>query len=218
MSRESTERLRVLLNKATDEDLYTLMEYNYGENCPSVGVDDLIRKIRYNGSHNLAYLFRKLDGVEYLEIVQDVARKLKVEYTDNENEQNIEAKIMVKFLRDFMKNTKEEEKREFQEYLKQQGVQELDDHAILKYILGNPAALEGVVKLFAAIANKIAMQLLRREIKAAAYPLMGEIAVLGGLLILFAGPAYKKTTPSVIHIAFLRQKIKLQDFKDGDDL
>lgn len=225
MSQESTKRLHALLQKVSEEDLFTLMEYNFGKNCTKVSVDNLIKEIRYNGSHNIAYLFRGHEGVDYLEIVQDVARKLKVLYQKEDDEERIETMLMLKVLEDFRKKAKPEEKQAFEEFLKEQGFKDWDSQNILKYLL-DKNAVGGIVNIFSIVASAVARQFLQKGLLIVANPVLrgamflGPVGIaLNGLFIAhdLAGPAFRKTIPSVLHIAFLRQKAKLADFEMDED-
>ena len=126
MKHNSTMKLVELLQKSSEDDLYILMEYNFGKGCTKVEIEELVRKIRYNGSNNIAYLYRKFEGVEYIEIVQNVAKKMKVKYSVDEDEEDIEGKILVKVLEKWWEKATEEEKKEIEELFKAEGINNID--------------------------------------------------------------------------------------------
>ena len=229
MKHNSTMKLVDLLQKSSEDDLYILMEYNFGKGCTKVEIEELVRKIRYNGSNNIAYLYRKFEGVEYIEIVQNVAKKMKVKYSVDEDEEDIEGKILVKVLEKWLEKATEEEKKEIEELFKAEGINNID------FKNGIPVAalipkLGGAIffQLSAILANAVARQLLGHGIKIAMNQvfsrgigfLLGPIGwAISGLLITvdLAGPAYRKTIPTVLQISYMRQKAKLKDLEWGED-
>ena len=118
MKHDSTMKLVELLQKSSEDDLYILMEYNFEKGCTKVEIEELVRKIRYNGSNNIAYLYRKFEGVEYIEIVQDVAKKMKVKYSVDEDEEDIEGKILVKVLENWWKKLQKKKRKKSKNFLK----------------------------------------------------------------------------------------------------
>jgi uncharacterized protein YaaW (UPF0174 family) len=229
----STRDLVELLQGSSEDDLYILMEYNFGKDCSKVEVAELVKEIKYNGSNDIAYLFRKFEGVEYSEIVRDVAGKLKVKYTNEDDEEIIEGKILVKVLEGFWEKASGDEKKEIEELFKDVGIKNMDFKAgfplaALTALISTKAASVIFYKLAAIIANSVARQLLGHGIRIAMNQALSKwIGVflgpvgwaISGLLIAIdiAGPAYRKTIPTVLQISYMRQKAKLKDLEWGED-
>jgi uncharacterized protein YaaW (UPF0174 family) len=222
---DSTGRLIDLLHESSPDDLYILMEYLYGKNCQKVDVKTIVHDLRYNGSNNFAYFLRGFEGVEYLEIVRDVAKKMKVKVVPSETEEQVEAKLLVKVLEDFWKNASPEEKEKLKEIFEDVGDKNMDfssgvfPGALVLSILGGKMAGFAAYKIALIVANAIARQVLGRGLNFAANAaltrgigmFLGPIGwIVSSLLFAvdIAGPAYRKTIPAVLHIAYLRQKRK----------
>lgn len=235
MGYASTVRLKALLRKASEDDLYTLMQYNFGKDCPVVDIKTLVKEIKYNGSNDFAYAYRGKEGVEYSEIVHDVARKLKVNHSNHDDEETIESLILIKVLEKFWKESTAEEKEAIEQLFKKEGILKSFDFkagfplASLMALVGAKASGLVVYKLSAIIANIVSKQLLGFGLKFAANQALSKgIGLFLGpigwtingiwLAVDLAGPAYRKTIPSVLHIAYLRQKAKLEDLNwEGEE-
>lgn len=232
MKDNSTSELEELLQHSSEDDLYILMEYNFGKGCSRVEIEELVRKIRYNGSNDIAYVFRKYEGVEYSEIVKDVAGKLKVKYNIDDDEEIIEGKILVKVLEGFWEKASDEEKEEIEELFRNEGFKNMDFKAgfpiaALNALIAAKSADVIIFRLSAIIANDVARQLLGHGLRIVMNQVLskwigvflGPIGwVISGLMVaVVVGPAYRKTIPTVLQVSYMRQQAKFNDLEWGED-
>ena len=157
-------------------------------------------------------------GVLYREILTDVCDKVKVNYNSKSPIEKIENNLLLKIVEDSLEKMSEEEKREFVKGFKLNTVN-FSTVAIM-------AALQTAINLggFASyqmsvvVANTVARQLIGRGLAITANAgltkslaiFAGPIGwVIAGLLALpmISGPAYRVTIPSVIQVAYMRQKM-----------
>lgn len=71
--KESTRELRELLDRASREDLDNLAKGLFKDKYENKTVREVIHELRYVGSHDVPYIFRKFNGVHYIEIARDEA-------------------------------------------------------------------------------------------------------------------------------------------------
>lgn len=177
------------------------------------------------GGDSIANFFRG-GGVLYKEILMDFANKAKVNFNKDSSTERIEELYLQKIMEDAIEKMSPEELKEF--------IQEFDGenivgtgaistkaaHEVLKYVIKGSGLK--FYKLALIIANKVARKLLGRGLTFAT-----NAAIAKGLHITFAwlgpvmwaitaiwtikditSPAYRVTTPCVIHIIYLRAKMK----------
>ncbi|MDL2185682.1 ubiquinol-cytochrome C chaperone family protein [Pseudomonas sp. ChxA] len=175
----------------------------------------IAREIRLFGGNSLLNLFRK-DGVAYDEIVDDVAKHLKVNHADdpvNVVEQEILGKIL---------------SRAFEQMTDAERKAVLDELGVASYSTAGPAAAIAAIcaakaggfatyKIAAIVANAIAKAILgkglsfvatgqlMRSISVAIGPIGWAITALWTAADL-ASPAYRVTVPCVVQLAYMRQK------------
>jgi uncharacterized protein YaaW (UPF0174 family) len=82
----------VLFSRSDPADLGLLLEYNFGGPVDDKTCEELVARIRYNGSNTIAHLLGR--DAEYLDIVRNVADKMSVRWTSGEDEEAIEKKIL----------------------------------------------------------------------------------------------------------------------------
>ncbi len=92
MLRRSTEGLCALFGQADPDDLGLLRDYNFGAEAGEKTCDELVARIRYNGSNTIAHLLDR--DAEYLDIVRNVADKMNVAWLPTEDEETVEKKIL----------------------------------------------------------------------------------------------------------------------------
>jgi len=157
-------------------------------------------------------------GVFYREVLTDVCDKLKVNYNLKSPIEKIENNLLLKIVEDSLEKMSEEEKREF--------VKGFNLNTANFSTVAIMAALQAAINLggFASyqlavvVANAVARQLIGRGLVLAANAgivkgmalFAGPIGwVIAGLFTLpmITGPAYRVTIPSVIHVAYMRQKM-----------
>jgi len=214
----TTLRLQEMLDQATPEDLQPLYSYVYGATAARPTVAELTEELLRSGSHDLRRLVTG-KRAEYLDVLQDVAGKMGIKPTPEEDETALEQRILMKLFRDAWQKMSCEDKAPLQRIFEEHGVSE----EYLDRILVEGAALD----LFPAVAVLVTWNVARILAAVAAQEvgaglglffaeglgaiLLGPVGFLAGgfiLLLNLLGPAYRKTIPAVIHIAYLRQKGK----------
>lgn len=224
-AKSMTETLRDILMNSSDEDLQVLIDYQKsGAKYKDVKdkytkVSVLIDDIRTNGGNTFANLIRG-NGVEYDEIVRDVANKLKVNYHKNAQTDAIEIEIIKKLISDEFEKMSLEQKKEILETIGADNVNAvIAAPAMLAGLLAARLSGFAIYKLAAMAANAVARAVLNRGLAfgANAALMRGMGVALGPVgwvvtgawfAVDIAGPAYRKTIPSVIQIALLRQKYR----------
>lgn len=211
-SESSTKRLLSLFNRASKEELSELFERHGVDNA-----SDLVAEIRRDGSNSLTtWICRFGDGVNYDEVVMDVASKVGVKYDLAEvaDETEIELLIVRDLVRKHFDSLSPEERVEFEKHLKQLGEEYTDFWR--KFSEATGAALLATVQLLGPrligqlLAAIMAKLLAVRGVAVAAPRLLGlavpflNVAMAVWLVIDIAGPAYRKTVPTVFQVALLR--------------
>ncbi|WP_339535514.1 ubiquinol-cytochrome C chaperone family protein [Pseudomonas hunanensis] len=182
----------------------------------SAGDRELIAKeIRLFGGNSILNLFRK-DGVPYQEIVEDVAKHLKVNF-GKDPINVIEQEILGKILTRAFEQMSDEERKVI-----------LDELGVTNYSTTGPAAAIAAIcaakaggfatfKIATIVANAIAKAILgkgltfvvngqlMRTISVAIGPIGWAITALWTAADL-ASPAYRVTVPCVVQLAYMRQK------------
>ena len=219
--------LEVLVNYLTKDKDGTLRfaEELSGEerfkNCNGnyINVWDLIAgELQLFGADTIInWIIRGGEGVLYREILCDVCDKLKVNYNKESDILKIENNLILKVVEDTIDKMSEEEKRNFAD----------DFHIDMTNVstAGIMTALQIAIKAggFASyqiamvVANSVSKLILGRGLQ------LATNAALARVLSIFAGPigwtisailtlpaifgtAYRVTIPSVLHIAYMRQK------------
>lgn len=179
---------------------------------------DLIAgELQLFGADSIVSLIRGGKGVLYRKILIDVCKKLKVDINSKSEVGKIETKLLMKIVEDSFEKMNEEEKREFAKNFNI-NVANLSTVAFM-------AALQTAIhaggfatyKLAVIVANAAARNILGRGLSLAGNAvLVRGISILAGpigwaisvilTLPMITGPAYRVTIPSVIQIAYMRQK------------
>lgn len=210
----ATEDLTRLLMRVPNDALRTLHE-RHGVS-PSDGHRALVKEICLDGSNTIASLFRGMEGVEYDEVVRDVAEALGVK--TGGGVEALESHILEHVLNSYLKNASESERADIERILDEAsnaaGWRAATNHgsrvaiAALINLVGQQVVV-GLVKR--VILQVIAKQSAREAGKMAArtigyaVPLL-NVALLGWTAVDVAGPALRKTIPTVIEIALLRME------------
>jgi uncharacterized protein YaaW (UPF0174 family) len=222
-----------VLYKATNEDLTPLVEYIlkakisetlsgdvdfqiYRPNHQQY-IDKIAKEIKEFGGHSLLNIFREA-GVQYSEVVKDVADKVKASYNKDSSIETIEQSIIMKMLSDAYEKMNEQERKDL---LIELGIQNTSIIPKTLPIAALQVAIKAsdffAYKLALVVANAIARFILGTGLSFAAnIALTRTISILAGPIgwvltalwtaIDLAGPAYRVTIPCVLHIAMLRQK------------
>jgi len=171
------------------------------------------------GANTISTIFRGGKGILYKEVLIDVCDKMKVKYLETENIDVIEMHLLEKIIEDSMEKLSFQERKDF---VKELGLEttNFSKQAILLALqstikIGTLASYE----LATIVANSIMKMLLGRGLTIAGNTTLTRIVgvmtgpigwiVTGAWTVIdVAGPAYRVTIPSVIHIAFIRAKLK----------
>lgn len=213
---------RTIVNCESDIDpLIKYLDMALPDDWHNMEPSDKAKKIahyfREMGSNDIATFIRG-EPVEYDEIVYDVGKKIKAEVSQNKSAFENEEKIIKKIFADTLDKMSDEEKKEL---FKNMGVTSEDIQwnmpgmTLTTQVLLKKFGGFGIYKISLIVANAIARQILGRGLSLATNAMIARgISVFTGpigwiltgiwLLIDIAGPAYKKTMPSVIYIAALR--------------
>jgi len=206
----------------TTEELTKSKEYK--EHAPNHEMywELIASELQCYGGNTISTLFRSGKGVLYKEVLTDVCDKIKVKYLKTESIDVIEMHLLEKILADSMENLSFQER---QDLVKELGLETTDfsKQAILIALqstikIGTLASYE----LATIVANSIMKMLLGRGLTIAGSTALTRIVgvvtgpigwiVTGAWTVVdIAGPAYRVTIPSVIHIAFIRAKLKHQE-------
>ncbi len=226
MLRRSTEGLCALFGKSDPADLDLLWDYNFGAPAGGKPCDDLVARIRYNGSNTIAHLLGR--DAEYLDIVRNVADKMKVSWSPDEDEEAIEKKILGAVFARAWQKMSPAERAPVEKLFAEQGVETervsrllvegtiVDFMPTISYLVAwNIARIVAV-----AAARQAGAEALGGLVAGGLNVLLGPLGVILGIVVVsvdLAGPAYRKIIPTVLQIAYLRQKaVMANGTPDGD--
>lgn len=208
----SNDRLLTLFHKAPEDDLKELYKRH------SVRKEqDLVSEIRRDGSNTITtWVFRFGKGVNYEEIVRNVASKVGVKYkpADIANEAQLELMIVQHLIKKHFDALTPEERAEFQKHLDQLGKEykdfwrqflEAKGAAILALVqvLGRQFVATLLAQIMARLVVVSGGSLIVGRLVGLAIPFL-NVALAAWFVIDIAGPAYRKTVPTVFQIALLR--------------
>jgi len=216
---QSTEKLEDLLKHSTNDDLALLIEYTFGPEAGPKTLEELLAQIRYNGSNDIARMMRGGVAVDYLTIVRDVAKKMDVMWSKEEAAEHLEKRIFINVFERAWKTMSDQEREPIKKLFEEQGA---DAQNISKLLI------EGTLFDFLPTIGYLVTWNIARIVALASAREVGAGALTGffseGLGALFigpiglvlgvaltaafdiAGPAYRKTIPTVLQIAYMRQK------------
>ncbi|WP_416268286.1 ubiquinol-cytochrome C chaperone family protein [Burkholderia cepacia] len=180
----------------------------------------IAKEIRAFGGNTLVNAVRG-EGVDYDELVRDVADHLNVAYHKAAGVERIESAILQKLFADTLENMTEEERAEALREMNLGDLVGLGPGAVAAAIAAGRMGGFATYKIAVRLAHAIAKALLGRGLP------FGAGAIIGRGLNLFLGPvgivltalwsladlaspAYRVTVPCVVHIAYLRQKVLMR--------
>ncbi len=217
----STKKLADLLKHSTNEDLALLIEYNFGAGAGPKTPEELLDQIRYNGSNDIARMMRGGTMVDYLKIVRDAAKKMNVMYSNDESEEVIEKRIFINIFERAWQTMSDKEREPIKKLFKEQGA---DAQNISKLLIEGTLFdfLPTIGYLVTWNIARIVALASAREVGAGALTgffsegigalLIGPIGLIVGVALTaafdIAGPAYRKTIPTVLQVAYMRQKFQ----------
>lgn len=172
-------------------------------------------EIRAFGGNTLANLFRG-KGVDYSEIVKDVANHLKVRFQKDASDVDLEEAIIQKLFAESIEKMSPEDRKQVSEDMDigDLGAGGLTSAAV---IAAGRAGGFATYKMALIVANAVAKALLGKGLTFAGNVILtrtlavmlGPVGwVLSGLWTAFdlGSPAYRVTVPCIIQIAYIRQK------------
>lgn len=181
----------------------------------------ITEELKLFGGNTIANLFRLGKGVAYKEIVEDVAKEMKVNFNSYDTVEEIENKLILRVFEDTWKDLSEEEKRNF---VSEMGFSGKD---LTKQ--GVTAAVQLCLKmggfktyqLTVIIVNAVAKAILGRGLTFAGNAALTKylsvfIGPVGWTLtgiwtvVDIASPAKRVTIPAVFYIALLRKQIRFR--------
>lgn len=185
---------------------------------------DLLHELRQDGSNTFRNWFT--DPVDYDEVVYDVAKKMDVNNVNSKEcfEEN-EFLILEEVTNRYWSKLSEEERRNMIKHINFAGDNvAITDGDIIKRIgmvggnitgqlimmFGMNAAKQIIIQI---VRNALAIQIGARALAGYAGLLVPGLNIImaGWLVFDISGPAFRKTVPSVITIALLRQRYKLKE-------
>lgn len=213
--RRSTEGLCALFNRSDPADLGLLWDYNYGEGAGEKTCDELVARIRYNGSNTIAHLLGR--DAEYLDIVRNVADKMNVPWAPEEDEEAVEKRILGAIFARAWQQMSPSERAPVEKLFTEQGLETervsrllvegtiVDFMPTISYLVTwNIARIIAV-----AAARQAGAEALGGLVAGGVNMLLGPLGIILGVVVVsvdLAGPAYRKIIPTVLQIAYLRQK------------
>lgn len=227
------EDLNPVLEKSSDTDLNTLVEYLKTKFSQTLTVQDAYKKyepahshysdliakeIRDMGGNSFANLFRGCEGPCYHEIVCDVASKIKAPFNKKKSVSDIENSILETILTKALEEMSDEDKETLLKEMGASGSVNTASIATSTFLTIFRSGGFYSYQLTVIIANQIARLILGRGLMLATNAALTRAAsILTGPIgwaitgiwtaIDIAGPAYKITIPCVLHIAMLRKKV-----------
>lgn len=209
----SNARLLALLKETGAADLAVLREYNLPE-APEALPEELVAAILQHGSHDVKRHFSGMPS--YLQLVRDVAKTLQISWTEEETEAELEQRIYLQVFHQAVEQLSLDEKEPLRQLLAKEGanaedVERLFLEGTLRHFLPAVGYLVSwnVARLVAtAFAREAGAGLLGEGVAAA---WLGPLGLALGALVVgwdLAGPAYRKTIPTVVQIAYLREKAR----------
>lgn len=213
--RRSTEGLCALLGRSDPADLSLLYDYNFGEPAGEKRCEELVARIRYNGSNTIAHLLGR--DAEYLDIVRNVADKLNIPWSPEEDEEVLEKKILGAIFTLAWQKMSPAERAPIEKLFTEQGLETekvsrlLVEGTIVDFMptIGYIVAWNMARIVAAAAARGAGAEILGGLVAGGLDLLLGPLGIILGIVIVsidLAGPAYRKIIPTVLQIAYLRLK------------
>lgn len=177
----------------------------------------IAKELSYFGSNDIAYalrpVFGKKPGVPYREILEDVCKKLKVNYNEHSSVELVEQYLLQKVLADTVSKMTPEEVKILGEDFGLKGQQDIA-HI---YAVGSPIYYRAIILLVQALVKRMGVAAAGMFVGGRLLALLaGPVGLaITGLWALadIAGPAYRVTIPCVILIAYMRATYKISDEK-----
>lgn len=226
MHSSSLEVVRLLQSYSLDE-IQKLYE-RHGVD-PSLGTRALVEQLERDGGNTIVnYVLRGGKGVSYSEILKDCAEKLQVDTTELTQDTQIEEAMLVSVIQRYMKDAPPEDREALEEALGKIGEAQKE---VVAHLLRGGMAVGGMALLIRQVGQKAVTQALRfvllriagieagkqvARMAAVAIPLL-NVALVAYTVYELAGPAFRKTLPTVIDIAIMRLDQLVDDDEDEEE-
>jgi len=197
---------------------------------PSEGTDALVEEIQLDGANTFASLFRGWAGVDYDEIVRDVATKVGATLHSDYDESDAERAVLDVILDRYLKGSSEAERERIVEALQEAGADVTDlgravrngawtagGIGMMATGAGEKAVAEAVKRIvMITVGRRAAGEAARRAAAFASYaiPIL-NVVMVGWTIVDLAGPALRKTVPTVIDVAILRMEFGREGTSEG---
>ena len=193
---------------------------------PDDGVEALVEEIQLDGANTLASVLRGWSGIEYDELVRDVASKVKAPFEKDQREDIIERSILDAVISKYLESASAVEREAILGAVADSGAElnrlrqtisrgawTTGTLSLLVNGIGKRAVAELVKRIVLISAGKeVARQAALRAAAIASYaiPLLNVVMVTWTIVDI-AGPAFRKTVPTVLEIAILRLEFEEAD-------
>lgn len=223
-SNQELEPLVGYIKEASVSEWLTINDL-YKNNHPNHSryVNLIYKEICLFGGNTFANIFRGGEGPAYFEIVKDVACKIKIKNIDSyKTVLELEEVILQELFRKAMREAGSENQEDIEQLFREQDFSYKDYSSFLSgsslaTLLSATMYRAVIARISIIVANSFAKQILGTGLSYGAALLLGRSAslLLGPIGLIaatiwtatdIAGPAYRVTTPCVVHIAMLRQK------------
>lgn len=201
-STKKLERLLTLVREVEPGRLEPLYE-RHGMDEEDDTIEELVEEICLDGANTIASIFRGWEGVAYDEVVRDAAKALKVKVAKRDSHVTVERKILDHLFEDYFKQ-KPEEREKLLKLTRAHGIEQSlwsaggSGLSVLVSTIGQEAVKQVIKQVLRSIAGASAAR-----IASFAVPILGAAVSIWTAADL-AGPAFRKTLPTVIDIALLR--------------
>jgi uncharacterized protein YaaW (UPF0174 family) len=224
-----TEPLELLrcIHGADNQRLQPIFE-RHGVSFEESELETLSHEICLDGANTFASTFRAFKGegwarkgVSWEEIIRDVGGKLKVELPPKASVPNLEQRVLAAVVERYFDSLSDEERAEIDGQLSQVAgsLTVKDTIAMLSKggfaALGvsavvRAAAVEAVKKVLTQVLTRLAVKEAGKQAtKIAGAVVPGLNILLGAWTVIdLAGPAYRKTIPTVIELALIRLELE----------
>lgn len=211
---EELQPLVDLIENTSTNNLSIYQSYNRNKNNPKLFVDAIYSEIREFGGNTFANIYRG-EGVAYIEVVQDVAKNLKVDKASSDLIE-LERQVLAKILESAFEKLSEKERNEmFSELDKKDfdpsmlsNLSTLKGPAITAILTKSPFLMQQIIKILIQFGAKTTAKNVGRFAGGRVLSILaGPVGwVIGGAWTAFdiAAPATRVTLPCVVHIAAIR--------------
>ena len=198
---------------------------------------EIAAEIQKFGGSSIANLFRGGKGVPYKEIVCDVADRLEIKYEKSDSIDKIETLIILATLEKIWNGIDEESKKRMMEKISdrfkdkplpanfpsdiiEEIIEQKDKEGLcvglsVGFLASNYMSNQLIGENLASSKSSTVKKILVVGVPLLINPLLG----IGSLTGVLAGPAYRVTVPTVIHVAYIRKaayydgRLKSEDFR-----